>query len=122
MGNLLFMLVESAAGSVAVVYDESSTEYNPVMLVTGVNSKGEKYEEKIEPLKVNPNKASGVEMAGLTTYLMDKGEIKTTRLSFTHNIGMGLDGGHDVFDKQNFISSLTFKIQLIMENQAFVVK
>lgn len=63
-----------AGGDVSGKYDDSSTDSDPVMLVWGQDSKGNKFERKIHLNNINPKNASVVEMKALEAHLNAQGQ------------------------------------------------
>ena len=55
-------------------YDESSTEEDPVMLVTGKDMQGNEFTEKIHLNEINPENATPAEMTALSVHLREQGD------------------------------------------------
>ena len=92
-------LFTSAAvgGDVSGKYDESSTDEDPVILVWGQDSKGNKFEKKIHVNDIDPKNASTVEMKALHAHLGEQGK----------SLGAGaalsmIAGGKDITEKLDF--------------------
>lgn len=62
-GVLLSAGSKASGEAVQIERDPSYSEENPVYLVTGTNAKGEKYQQKVDASKVNPEKCTFAEFA-----------------------------------------------------------
>lgn len=68
-GVLLSAGSKDAGEAVQIERDSSYSEKNPVYLVTGTNAKGEKYQQKVDASKVDPEKCTFAEFAA---YALEK--------------------------------------------------
>ena len=64
----------SPGGDASGKYDESSTDEDPVILVWGQDSKGNKFEKKIHVNDIDPKNASTVEIEALNAHLGEQGK------------------------------------------------
>ena len=94
----------STGQSMHLVYDESSTEENPVMKAWGVDSKGEDYEELIYINQINPRYATTPEMKALEIHLQKTGDsVLTAQMPRHQNLIGGAVNAFDVHEKIDFI-------------------
>lgn len=101
--DALFSCGSPITGQTASVYrDESYTKDNPVMLVKGVDSQGNEYEERVNLKEVNPSHASYIEMVALSTYLDSEGKSNGAN----PGIEPSLCEYNDYFVKQDYITPL----------------
>ena len=87
----------SPGGDASGKYDESSTDEDPVILVWGQDSKGNKFEKKIHVNDIDPKNASTVEIEALNAHLGEQGK----------SLGAGaalamICGGKDITEKLDF--------------------
>jgi len=101
--DALFSCASPITGQTASVYrDKTYTKDNPVMLVKGVDSNGNEYEERINPKEVNPSHASYIEIVALSTYLDSEDKLNGAN----PGIDPSLCEYNDYFVKQDYITPL----------------
>lgn len=87
-----------------LVYDESSTDEDPVIKAWGVDSNGKDYEELIHVNEVNPCYATTAEMKALEAHLKEQGDsVLTASMPRIPNLVGETLSGFDVHEKINFI-------------------